>query len=305
MQSVDSSYGATPQPFDQSYGAPKSSFGRPKRTVNLGTLLLSLFVPWIVFTAILTLKSLGLSYKSPGVVTVVQVVLIILVCLQALYAFSSMRDSSPSQASWNMFLAITSAIALMSGSVLGNSNYLTNVEPYYDEIGMNSYINVNPATYRGNQLMDAGQVVFASGSQLDITKSMSFKNLDRYCVAPVTMGSQTLTNYDFWAVGINCCSGHSPDFHCGDSNNPDAHAGLRLMRDDLRSYYRLAVQQAEAAFNITANHPVFFYWMQDPSGELSAYQTAANAQWFLGTFIALGVQFVLVVVATIGISKLT
>merc|ERR1719502_2180472 len=69
-------------------------------------------------------------------------------------------------------------------------------------------------------------------------------NLDLYCVAPIVKGNAQLTSYDFWAVGVNCCSGAQSDFRCGEYTNPHSKSGLRLMKDDQRPFYRLAVQQS-------------------------------------------------------------
>ncbi|CAL1161933.1 unnamed protein product, partial [Cladocopium goreaui] len=94
-----------------------------------------------------------------------------------------------------------------------------------------------------------------------------------------------LMSYDFWAVGVNCCGLSANSFRCGEYSNPKAHAGLRLMSEDQRPFFRLAVQQAEAAYNIKANHPLFFYWMQDPVAEIMHYKTTGFA-WALAAIAA-------------------
>lgn len=298
---MQSSYGAAP--YGAEFGG-KSSFGRQRKPINLSALLVCLLLPWIIFVAVFSMNSLSIHYDSPGLATITEVVcgvIIAVLVYSAFQKFSAASDSS--QYSWYIFLVVTSIMALVLGKILGHQNYVTNIMPYMDAMQLNLYSNVNPAEYKGNQLMDAGRIHFAQGTKLDLTKSMGFKNLNNYCVAPITFENQQLKNYDFWAVGLNCCSGHMADFHCGEYNNPAAHSGLRLMRDDLRSYFRLAVQQAEAAYNINANHPVFLYWMQDPLTELAAFQNKGQAFWMTGLFVALGIQFLLVVLATIFFAK--
>lgn len=149
--------------------------------------------------------------------------------------------------------------------------------------------------------MDAGEIQFIPGSHLDLAKSFGFKNGDTYCVAPVVgpkKGNATQQTYDFWAVGTNCCSGHTADFHCGEYSNRNAHKGLRFMRDDIRGYLRLAVQEAEASYNIKATHPIFMYWMEHPSDEVNAFREDGYKNLLHAVAFFLIAQFFLTVTAS-------
>ena len=145
---------------------------------------------------------------------------------------------------------------------------------------------------------------FADGAKLDGTKAMGFKNLDLYCVAPIVNGNEVMSTYDFWAVGLNCCSGVSSDFRCGEFNSPHARAGLRLMRDDQRPFFRLAVQQATAAYHIKSTHPLFFYWLQDPVGEMTAYRDDGFKYYLLGIFTHFAFNLFCCTVAVVGFSRI-
>merc|ERR1719506_167791 len=123
------------------------------------------------------------------------------------------------------------------------------------------YHDVDTNVYLGQQLMDAGQVDFKKGTALDLGRSMGFKNHDIYCVAPIVTKGSGAQSVDFWAVGKNCCSGVAADFHCSGFSDPKATGVIRNMHDEDRAFYRLAVQQAEATYKITASHPLFFEWV--------------------------------------------
>merc|ERR1740117_1224213 len=87
-------------------------------------------------------------------------------------------------------------------------------------------------------------------------------------------------------------------------NNPHARAGLRLMHPEQRPFYRLAVQQAEAAYNIKATHPIFFRWMQDPVGDVNKYAADGMKYGLLGSSSFAGFNLMFVIGAVVGFSKI-
>jgi len=155
------------------------------------------------------------------------------------------------------------------------------LEPWIVLQRMETYSDVNPSLDPGQKLMDAGRVYFQEGTGLDTRRAIGFKNIDQYCVAPIAKGHQQLHSYDYWAVGVNCCTGGA-DFSCGDFMDPYARAGLRIMDGPERPMFRLAVQQAEASYNIKAEHPLFFQWLQSPGDHMKELKMTGFRVLFFG-----------------------
>lgn len=269
-------------------------------------LCITVFVPWFVFCAVFSLESFSAHFTDASLSTEVIVAGLVVVALLAMPAVQSSKTGNMGAAFWQGFLAALTLVALLAAVALGSSNYENNMRPYYDISNANDYHTVDPALYNGNQMMDAGRIEFTPDSFVDVSRSMAFRNSEMYCVAPIVSGNKSAVpeTYDFWAVGLNCCSGHSQTFHCGEYNMVGAHSAIRLMKDDLRPFFRLAVQQAEAAFNIEAQHPLFFYWMSDPDLELRAYEDAGYKQLTSCTTAFLIFLIFAVVVAFIVSSKM-
>jgi hypothetical protein len=176
------------------------------------------------------------------------------------------------------FYWFSCTLAWVLGFLGGDYNFEKHFKPYFDIKNLNTYPHVNPSVYYAQQYMDAAVIEFVPGSHLDVSKSYGFKNGNVYCVAPIVGPEAPKDNftgigkddYDFWAVGMNCCSGHRPDYHCGDYSNPRARNGLRLMPAEEHQYFKLAVQAAQAAHNIKAKQPMFMYWTEYPADEIHA-----------------------------------
>ncbi|CAK0834819.1 unnamed protein product [Prorocentrum cordatum] len=273
-----------------------------RRRINLVAICLNIFLPWFLFSTLYAAMSFSIHYQRPAIAWLLVFLGFCTVILSGLLAYQTKKKERDPM--WYTFATLAFGLAVVLAVILGDMNFWYNMQPFYDIENLNTYPSVNPAREKGQQLMDAGRVYFADGAMLDMRKAMGFKNLDLFCVAPIVHGEDQLASYDFWAVGINCCSGVSSDFRCGEFNNPHARSGLRLMRDDQRPFFRLAVQQAEAAYNIKATHPLFFYWMQDPVAEMNAYRDDGFKYYLLGIFTHFAFNLFCVVIAVVGFSKI-
>jgi len=76
------------------------------------------------------------------------------------------------------------------------------------------------------------------------------------------------------------------------------------VRDEDRAFFRLAVQQAQSAYQIKAIHPLFFHWVADPVAETFSLQQEAFKVYMLGMFTHFLFQVMLVYVAANVFSKL-
>lgn len=278
------------------------TFGK-RKAINFHAVILNLIMPSLLFTALYFSECFSVHYKQALLVYGLLLGGLGLAALLGLMAFRA-RDKGLDP-SWYAFSALAVVGAVVLAAFFGEINYHYNMRPYYDLENLHTYPAVNPARDKGQQLMDAGMVTFAEGSSIDVSKSMGFKNKDIYCVAPISFGKGTLQSYDFWAVGVNCCTSGSPDFSCGEFANRKAHSGLRLMREDQRPFFRLAVQQAEAAYKVRSVHPLFFTWTEDPSVYTVQLRESGYKYFVMGIAMHFAVNFFAVCGAVLAFSKLS
>mmetsp|Transcript_309 Transcript_309/g.864 ORF Transcript_309/g.864 Transcript_309/m.864 type:complete len:331 (-) Transcript_309:55-1047(-) len=306
------SYGAMPPAYG---GAPlmaeKANAEPPRHRsrINVTAVLICLVAPCILFCTVSAALSFPLRRESPALAGIAVVVAALIMVASVYLAISTTykrwEGKTMREPFWYIFFGATMALSFTGAYGLGETNWWNNVLPYMDLQTLDTRYNVDPTTTLGQQLMDVGRVVFAEGSHVDVTRSIGFKNVDQYCVAPIVHNTPGVApeSYDFWAIGLNCCSGGSPDFHCGDYANPGARGGLRIARADQREFYRLAVQQAEAAYNMRSQHPLFFYWVADPGAELESYKADARKSFFLGNLSFFAMQLLLVLVGVVVYAK--
>jgi hypothetical protein len=299
--------------WDQMFGSLESLRGQggdvtsifiqgQRRRINLVAILINIVMPWTLFTAVYMMLSFEFHYEHPQLLWPI---LCACFCLVLLVGSLSYRASTKHRTPmWWTFATVSCSIAFGLATILGNLNYQYYLLPSYSVNNLNTYPNVDVSKDSGTQLMDLGKAYFIEGTHLDFQKSTGFKNDDMYCVAPITKGDGILSQYDFWAVGINCCSGTAADFRCGEFNNPKARSGMRLISDEQRPFYRLAVQEAAATHHINTAHPIFVEWVQDPVAVLEANAEQGWRFFLWGSSMFFGVNTVAVGLAIVGFSKL-
>jgi len=283
--------------------APSPFLHGTRRTMNSHAIAMVLLLPWLLFLVVYLSCATTFRYNLPDMCSNIYdgaiAIVVIAWILTARSWKQKLRNDPYRQPSWWLCASIFLTIALIAGTILGDINFSYHTQPAHDIENLNVYGNqtgIDPSFTKGQEIFDAGRIYFTEAARLDLSKSMTFKNLDLFCVAPVVVGDKQLASYDYWAVGVNCCSATGPQgghhstskFACGEFANPHAKAGLRLMRDDQRAFFRLAVQQAEVSYGIKSEHPIFLDWMQDPTSVVLTWHENAY-RWhqmsILGYFI--------------------
>eukprot|EP00429_Kryptoperidinium_foliaceum_P020494 CAMPEP_0176040750 /NCGR_PEP_ID=MMETSP0120_2-20121206/20209_1 /TAXON_ID=160619 /ORGANISM="Kryptoperidinium foliaceum, Strain CCMP 1326" /LENGTH=300 /DNA_ID=CAMNT_0017374151 /DNA_START=6 /DNA_END=905 /DNA_ORIENTATION=- len=265
-------------------GAKGSFVHGQRRRLNARPILLAVLAPWLLFAVVYAVLCFDVRYEEPGLAWAVVALGFLAVVFAGLLACSASGRwfaNAEHEPTWLIFIFLSCLLAFLTACALGAANYEANFKPFFHMKSLNNYTNVSPARMRGQQLMDVGIVQFAADTRLDISKSMGFKTGSVYCVAPIVQGDEPLTTYDFWAIGKDCCSGSQSNFHCKHFNNPHANGGFRLMADGDRPFYRLAVQQAEATYNIKAAHPLFFEWEVDPVSVVNGWRMAGKTEYLV------------------------
>lgn len=266
-----------------------------QKTSTLFVLSCCLLIPLMLFVVTFWLRSFELHYQNETFTDIMCYFLVLAPMAFGALTFNLVngtRDAKPMA-----LLTSMSFVTWLLGFFMGGQNFQVNMRPFYDISRLNTYPAVDPSKYGGQQLMDAGQILFTPGTKLELKQSTGFMNGDTYCAAPIVAGNASQSTFDFWAVGINCCSAHTSDFHCGEYSNPFATNGIRLMDDDKREMFRLVVKKAEAEYSLKVTHPIFLYWTSDPAAEISSYEDDGMRHFVTAGFGLFCVQLFVVVCA--------
>lgn len=268
--------------------------GRSRRKrMNCVPTLLALFLPWFLFLFVFAIVAFEFHYLLPA--CTFAVMFFISACCIGFAQNAYQKYKVGDDWFYSVYMACAFIVVVALAWVIADHTFWTWMQPAINADKLAEYNNVDPSSHvarngavlptTGKRYQDAGKVYFSSNAVLDQSKAISFKLGHSYCVAPIVNPDCTKNcGYDFWAVGVDCCSDDAADFRCGEYNNNQAKSGLRMMYDWQRPYFRLAVLEAEGAHEIMSSHPVFFYWMEDPVATVRHWKHVGYKRFMLGMF---------------------
>lgn len=294
-------------PHPQAYPSEHLGYGaaplKRRKSVNVVSVLLFVLVPWALFVLLFSV-SCFYRFDHPGVYVAAYLLsfAFILVTFGRGALTTQFRPEKRQRIqdqgqrfSQGFVGLVTMSVAYLMAFFAGNINYTHNLRPWFEMTNLQTYSPVDVATARGQQHMDAGRMYFTETAKVDTGRMKAFKSGGWYCVAPIVSSETDAdSSHDFWAAGRDCCG--SGEWHCGQWNNPKAHAGLRVPLRDSVDYYRLAVKQAQISFGLKVENPIFLTWLQNPETEIIEYIDAGKEVYRAMVVVAGVVNVVLVVV---------
>lgn len=270
--------------------------------------IIGIILPTVMFATSYWLMGFSLRHYRPFLAFVMGPLINLFACvLYSSQTYRRLKSSSPARG----LVAITVLMwsAFVSASYLGDVCYWSFSSSYYNYQDLLSYPNIDPNLDRGQSYMDSGIVYFKESTYIASTKAVAFRSTAVYCAAPIvrqpienqdgtvavetegTVVLPTAGTIDWWAVGINCCDPSGNGFTCGEVANPLARAGVRMLREDARPFFLMAVQEWNSQYGLPSKHPLFFHWVQDPLVQIDGYLINAKRAFFsgVGVFLAYSV----------------
>lgn len=277
-----------------------------------------ILTPWLSYLLLLTTWGFQLHNYSQRIVWFLGS-LFVAACISCWIAAYKKVKYRPQTARWTIIMACLLTCGTAFGMANGDYLYWSHMWQYYQFQKVNPYVNVDPSKAKGESIMDAGQVYFKEGTFVATEEAIAYEMKDIYCAAPIVR--QPLANLDmqagespvakpysgtidFWAVGVNCCMPSGERFRCFDTGNSSARSGLRLLRDDLRPFFKLAVEEWSSTYNMPVKHPLFFYWMNDPLAEINSNLLAASWKYYYYLTVYFCANAILVYFLHFGVKKM-
>ncbi|CAD7922086.1 unnamed protein product [Amoebophrya sp. A25] len=276
-------YGSTPSEETERV-APAADMRKKygKMSIDKGSLLLVLLLPPGIFTGVLYVTAFRLAHDMPRVANTILFWVAFFYLWHLSFVGYKLWRGQLTAKKWHALFGLGLTAALGAGAIIGREII------WYTYNDLVDYVLIDPANAHGQTYMDSGTVYFKQGTRVASETARAFKDSKIYCVAPIVgqplqgVGSRIVLpssgTVDFWAVGTDCCQASGDKFACGEVSNGLAKSGMRLIKDEERAFYRLAVEEWSNEFGLQAKHPLFFTWVQDPVSEINALYTQMDSQ---------------------------
>lgn len=263
--------------------------------------ILQTVVAWLVFFGFFYISSTHIRAQYPWLmnhlITTVAVLFLFVLWLVVLLCFPK---KAPALQLHFREMACWMTLSCVAGVLFGDYTFTNYLLPAYQQMDLQHRSGVNVMSMPSSSMSDTSQFYFIEGTHVDNARGMSFTGDKKtFCVAPITYKNSNLAEYDYWAVGTDCCRTQDPTFdRCGESADPHARAGYRFMLPQQMQYFKLAVEQSEAEYGITAGpNPVFVYWTRDPAAQADEALVRGLKTFLTGAIFVAPLLHVFIVVA--------
>lgn len=271
------------------------------KSISFLASVVNFIIPCVVFSLTAALMTFYIHWNAPVFCWVLVGTIFGIVCVLGYFALrEDHRKTYRDDHTWYKFSFVTSLFGWISAIFFGYINFELNIKYFHQYGYMGLYVDVDVQTDSSLMYLDGGLFLFTD-ARLDISKSSSYKKGDTYCVAPIISGNGTMSSYDYWAIGTDCCTGYGTGYSCGQYDNIDASGGLRLIDDAAaEAYYTFAVSEAASMWDVTVgSQPIFVYWLEDPYTTMENYWERGFSNYSCFIFVFVTLQLFLVTSAAI------